>query len=245
MITATRSGVNAFHNVDYAYDTLDRLGSANVNNWSAGSGVYAYDDAGNMTYNSSLCAGSISSPNISYPAQGVSSGHPHGPTAICGRPVTYDANGNITGYDPDGAGVRSLSYDGENRPISVTRNGNTTSFAYAPDGSRSGKFWGTGGGAQRDYYLSADADILVGAASPSGLATSWLSQDVKREGAITSWAHKDHLASNRVISFMAGGQAPIRSDYGAYGRPMPQAYQAKCGLGRPSHQRQGLYQPAL
>ena len=43
---------------------------------------------------------------------------------------------------------------------------------------------------------------------------------MKREGVITSWAHKDHLASNRLVSFMAGGQATTRHDYGPFGNPL-------------------------
>ena len=37
--------------------------------------------------------------------------------------VTCDANGNITGYDPDGSAgpipSRSIAYDLENRPVSI------------------------------------------------------------------------------------------------------------------------------
>ena len=44
--------------------------------------------------------------------------------------------------------------------------------------------------------------------------------DVRREGLITSWAHKDHLASNRLVSFMTGGQATSRHDYGPFGNPL-------------------------
>ncbi len=150
--------------------------------------------------------------------------HPHGPSSICGAAVAYDANGNITGYDPDGSAgpipARSIAYDLENRPVSVTQNGNTAFFAYAADSSRAAKLSGAGATAQNDYYLSADADILVNVANPSGLVTSWLTQDAKREGAVTSWGHKDHLSSNRLVSFMAAGPATIRADYGPFGAPL-------------------------
>ena len=113
----------------YTYDVLDRLTAATNTGTSSESRSFAYDDAGNLTFNSGLCAGSPSSPNILYPAQGVASGHPHGPTSICGTAVTYDADGNMTAYDPDGAAgpisARSLAYDLENRPVSLTQNGNT------------------------------------------------------------------------------------------------------------------------
>jgi len=99
-----------------------------------------------------LCAGS---PNIAYPAQGVSAGHPHAPSSICGSAVTYDANGNMLAYDPDGSG-----------PIPAR------AIAYAPDGSRAAKLSGFGTLAQSDYYLSADADILVNSANPTTSITS-------------------------------------------------------------------------
>jgi hypothetical protein len=76
-----------------------------------------------MVFNSKLCA---ANPNLVYPAQGLASGHPHAPNSICGSPVTYDANGNTTSYDVDGSGPllpRSFTYDGENRPLTITQNG--------------------------------------------------------------------------------------------------------------------------
>ncbi len=118
----------------YGYDALDRLISADNLGGSAEDRTYAYDDADNLTVNSALCGGTA----LSYGA----GGRPHAPSSICGAAVTYDANGNTLSYDPDGAGPiarREIAYDGENRPVSVTANGNTTSFDYGPDGARVGK----------------------------------------------------------------------------------------------------------
>jgi RHS repeat-associated protein len=121
--------------------------------------------------------------------------------------------------DADGAGPklpRSFTYDGENRPVAITQNGNTSSFAYAPDGERAGKSYIGNSFA----YLGNDAELLVNGVNPRGLLTSYLNADVKREGAITSWGLKDHLASNRLMTYMAGGQATSRHDYGPYGTPL-------------------------
>ena len=101
-------------------------------------------------------------------------------------------------------------------PSASPRNANVTSFAYAPDGERARKAFG----GSTYYFLGNDAELLVNAANPTGLLTSNLHPDVKREGLITSWAHKDHLASNRLVSFMAGGQATSRHDYGPFGNPL-------------------------
>ncbi len=63
---------------------------------------------------------------------------------MCGTAVSYDANGNTTAYDPDGpvngsSGTiqpRGYTYDAENRPVSITAQGSTTSFEYGTDGER-------------------------------------------------------------------------------------------------------------
>ena len=131
------------------------------------------------------------------PPPPVAVARPHAPTSICGTPVTYDANGNTLTYDADGAGAiqpRAFTYDGENRPLSITQNANATNFAYAPDGERASKAFG----GNTTSFLGNDTELLVNGANPTGLLTSNLHPDVKREGAITSWAHKDHLASNRL-----------------------------------------------
>jgi RHS repeat-associated protein len=149
----------------------------------------------------------------------LTSVRPHAPASICGTAVTYDAAGNTLTYDVDGAGPlqpRSFTYDGENRPLTITQNSNVTKFAYGPDGERAGKSFGG-----NDFvYLSGEAQLLKNTANPSGLLTSDIDGDVTREGAITSWGHKDQLASNRIVSYMASGQATSRHDYGPYGQPL-------------------------
>jgi RHS repeat-associated protein len=119
----------------------------------------------------------------------------------------------------DGAGPiqpRSFTYDGENRPLTITQNGNATRFAYGPDGERAGKSFGG-----NDFvYLSGEAELLKNIANPSGLLTSDIDGDVTREGAITAFGHKDQLASNRIVSYMPGGQSTKRHDYGPYGQPL-------------------------
>jgi hypothetical protein len=56
---------------------------------------------------------------------------PHAPTSICGVAPSYDANGNMLAYDPDGTGPvqsRSFTYDGENRQTSMTSNRHSELF---------------------------------------------------------------------------------------------------------------------
>jgi toxin ParE1/3/4 len=82
----------------YSYDGLDRLYYADNDNGTADDRWYGYDAADNMILNSGLCAGN---PNMAYPTQAAYSGHPHAPSSICGKTVSYDANGNTTEYDVD------------------------------------------------------------------------------------------------------------------------------------------------
>ncbi len=58
---------------------------------------------------------------------------PHAPTSIAGDAYSWDAAGNLL----QGPGTtRTLTWDGENRPATVTKGGQTTRFDYGPDGSR-------------------------------------------------------------------------------------------------------------
>ncbi len=111
---------------------------------------------------------------------------------------------------------RELIHDGENRPLAISQNGIPVTFAYGPDGERATKI----ASSATTHFLGNDAELLVDTANPSGLLTSYLHPDVKREGALTSWLIKDHLASNRLVTYMAGGPATTRHDYSAYGKPV-------------------------
>jgi RHS repeat-associated protein len=157
--------------------------------------------------------------------------HPHAPNSICGTPVTYDANGNTVNYDVDGAGPllpRSFAYDGENRPTSVTQNGNTTSMAYGPDGERSSKSFN----GSTYTYFGGEAELLVNAAYQSGLLTTYIHPDVKREGTATDFMIKDHLASNRLTIRM-GSPTPTRLDYGPFGMPLSTNGSSTPQIGQP------------
>ena len=208
----------------YTFDGFDRLTGSSS---QAGTFQYAYDAADNMTYNSALCA---ANPNMSYGTGqmynrplGQTWGGPHAPSSICSVAPTYDANGNTLTYDPDGAGpgqVRSFSYDAENRPVSITSQGTTSTFQYGPDGERSRKVTSSGGSAT-SWYLGGDHELLVDPANPSGLWSANIHGDVKRVGAFTSFQSHDGLGSIRV-SFAPEGQAGpnLSHDYAPFGMPI-------------------------
>ncbi len=155
----------------------------------------------------------------------VTLARPHAPTSICGTPVTYDANGNTLTYDADGSALgstiqpRSFAYDLENRPLTITwGSAPVASMAYGPDGERLSKAYN----GATTWYMGGDTEMLVNGSNLTGQITTWLHPDVKREGSITSWGLKDHLASNRVMTFMPGAptNTPIKYDYGPYGQPL-------------------------
>ena len=112
----------SYGDVDYAYDYAGRLLSAT--NFSGQPGytqTFGYDKAGRMRSNSRV--GTYNYANT---------GPQHAPTSITGGPIfTYDANGNmLTGLDG-----KVMTYDGENRPLSVTKARHTTLYAYGADGT--------------------------------------------------------------------------------------------------------------
>ena len=59
-----------------------------------------------------------------YAYNAATGSHPHAPTSVAGQAFQYDANGNMT----QGLGGKTMTYDGENRPLSVTHAGQTTSL---------------------------------------------------------------------------------------------------------------------
>jgi RHS repeat-associated protein len=65
----------------------------------------------------------------------------HAPAAIGGQQFSYDANGNMT----SGLNSKTMLYDGENRPLSISQNGALVSeYVYGADGTRLKKIDGTG-----------------------------------------------------------------------------------------------------
>jgi RHS repeat-associated protein len=212
----------------YGYDSLDRLVKARsgisstfdaqvyASNDTAYPRIFDHDASDNMTKNTLLCA---TSPTMAYPTGSASAIRPHAPTSICGTAVSYDANGNTSVYDPDGAsGVktsRTLIYDLENRPLFQLSNGAATIFAYGPDGERTLKKASNGTVTQ---YLGNDVEWNV----TSGMLTGYLHPDVMLEkpgsGSVAaSYLVKDHLASARLVIKPGSTSA---QDYAAYGRPL-------------------------
>jgi RHS repeat-associated protein len=205
----------------FSYDGLDRLVTVNGIGTSEDQS-FAYDVADNMVFNSALCAGSATAPNMVYPAQGPTANRPHAPTSVCGTAITYDGNGNTVDYDVDGTGSlapRQIAYDLENRPV-VVRGSKTAVFAYGPDGERAIKYGASG---VTTLFLGKDAELLFSPDTatlyPNGQLSSYIHPDVKREGQATDYLIKDHLASNRLTIRHSTGSVEHHR-YGPYGKPL-------------------------
>jgi RHS repeat-associated protein len=73
-------------------------------------------------------------------------------------------------------------------------------------------------GGTTTYYLGGEADITFNSVTPSGLLSSQIHADVRREGTQTLYLIKDHLASNRLT--IPQSAAALQSHaYGPYGNP--------------------------
>jgi RHS repeat-associated protein len=186
-ITAAGSNIG-YENWTYGYDNFDRLTSATNAADSTLTQSFAYDAIGNITWNS--LRGSYT-----YPAPGQP--HPHGVIWANSTTFTYDANGNTTS-----GGATTVTYDGENRLVQDA----TSSFVYAPDGSRLKK---TVNGTTT-LYVGDDWEVT------GGVSTYYLPGDAVMTGGVVSWLHRDVLGSVRLTTNAAGATVQ-RAQYRPYG----------------------------
>ena len=165
-----------------------------------------------MTFNSKV--GSYTYPLASAP-------RPHAPLTAGSRSFTYNANGNALTD-----GIRSFTYDGENRPTAISG----VTFAYGADGKRLKK---TDTSLVEMLYLGSDVELKA------GVWTKYLHPDAKRVGATTTWMHRDHLATIRLITDAAGSVAE-RANYLPFGDQFPGLSQSKGYIGEKHDPETGL-----
>ena len=120
------------------------------------------------------------------------SARPHAPTNVDGDVFSYDANGNML----IGLNGKVMTYDGENRPLSVTNSAGTTTYEYGPDGERLKNINPDGTitlylqrSEIRDFGDAANESVLV---YPFG--------NYREVAGALSVLHRDHLNSVRAIS---------------------------------------------
>ncbi|XFA67183.1 RHS repeat-associated core domain-containing protein (plasmid) [Tistrella mobilis] len=228
----------------YSYDDLDRLLTATNTSDSSQNRSYTYDSAGNMRSNSGLGT-------YTYPTQGATAVRPHTMTKIGTSPIVYDANGNLT----SGLG-RVLTYDAENRPLTVTKDGIITSYAYGPDGARVKKTVLAPGGTPVVTLYPGDQMEVAN----DGTLTKYPHPDIRRVGLTSCYVHRDHLQSVRMeTAHTTNPSAPVglRQRLNAYGERDAVTGSACAGetrgfLGQPHDDEAGLvylnarwYDPAI
>lgn len=136
----------------YSYDDLHRLTQNDRSNLQSGSNqslYYDYSPSGNLTRKSDY-GYSYQYGNASKSAGGNAGSNAvrqltrNGGTAIN---FAYDNNGNMTSGDG-----RSLSYDLNNKPVTITKGGITTSFYYDTNGDRYKQVENNNGTVATTYY---------------------------------------------------------------------------------------------
>lgn len=173
---------------DFIYDDLDRLIEADSESYG-GNLIYQYDKIGNMTYNCKYGYYYYDDNN-----------HKHAVTRVVKNGVTtdyaYDNNGNMTSGDG-----RTLTYDYDNKPTSITYNSAATVSVYDASGQRVKK------------QTPIATTIYIGDIyeCASGQCTKYIFAGSQRIAEIqntnTYYYHTDHLGSSSVVTDSAGNSA--------------------------------------
>src|SRR3989441_4712290 len=185
-------------NQTFGYDELNRLTSATG---PYGSQSYSYDEIGNMLSNPLVGS-------YSYPVSGASSVRPHAVSTAGSNSYGYDNNGNLT----SGAG-RTLTYDFENRPTSITSGGVTTTMVYDGDGGRVKKIAGTLTVRYIGKLYECDNATCVKYifAGDKRIAVKQVSNG------LVDYYHQDHLGSSSVVTHGTTGAQEENITYYPYG----------------------------
>lgn len=209
----------------YEYDDVDRLITAD-NTDDTRDQSFTYDNAGNLTFAAGV--GAYTYPEPTAP-------RPHAPLTIDGATLSWDAGGNLT----NGRG-RTLAWDGENRPATITLAGASVAMIYGPEGERLKKTTATEippgsactAPAPQKITLTVTGDIeRVTSYVCEGSPAAWTAKTTWRldvhadtqlvtpdAGGATApvFLHRDHLASVKLTTDATGCVAS-RSAYRPYG----------------------------
>ena len=188
----------------YSYDYAGRLLHADNTTNNAYDRTFTYDAGGNMRSQSGLGA-------YLYPA--ANAAHPHSPNSVGNDTFTYDLNGNMTA----GLYGKTMAYDGENRPVSVSLSGATTAFVYGPDGARQQK------ATTYDTTLFSGAIEVRNYGTANEIVAFYPHEDFRVVDGVKSYLHRDHLASVRFVTEATGNAARLTS-YTPFGVPTETNY---------------------
>ncbi|HEX7185573.1 MAG TPA: SpvB/TcaC N-terminal domain-containing protein [Thermoanaerobaculia bacterium] len=123
---------------------------------------------------------------------------PHAPSRIGDRTFRYDLNGNQTGWDSDGGTRRTITWDEENRPLSVTDGSQTTRFLYNAEGVRTNKLGSHG----ETVYINRWFSIRNGGTVSRHVFADDLrvSTKVSTSAEFLYFYHPDHLGSAQFLT---------------------------------------------
>src|SRR3989304_7825238 len=170
----------------FTYDHLNRL--AQAQSTSYGTLAYTYNQIGNITSKEGI--------NYTYPASGSGSVRPHAVTATSnGKTYIYDANGNMTGDTQ-----RTIAYNYDNMPKSITYAGVTTTLVYDGQGSRIKKT----AGATTTVYIGSLYECAGTNCTKYIFAGG--QRISKKTTTATLYYHQDHLGSSSVITNASGSK---------------------------------------
>jgi RHS repeat-associated protein len=203
-------------NLTYSYDPVGNVTQILDGLWTGGR-TFTYDALNRLTSASGPFGPGQSSvtQNYSYNAIGNIAGkagvtytytdalHPSAVTSRSDGPsYTYDASGNAL----TSAG-RTLTWDAENRLLSVTQGG-TTTFAYDPDGIRLRKT--ASGSVSRYPFPGYEID-------PNGVITKYVGGIAKKSTGAMLFYHHDHLGGLNAVTNASGARVQL-DEYEPWGQ---------------------------
>ncbi len=190
------------YNQAFTYDALDRLDTATG---PYGSYNFIYSGIGNIDR-----MGEIS---YTYGATSQTCGRlmPHAVTATSDeKSYSYDCNGNMLSD-----GERTFTWDADNKPVAITRDGAATTFLYSGDGARVKKV----GLTKTIWYAGGFEDHVTDGIQVKHIFAGPLRVAIRRHGdsaAGTYFSHGDHLGSLNIVTNSSGGEV-LRLTYLPYG----------------------------
>lgn len=183
----------------FGYDHLNRLTAVKGPYGDFTASPYSYDPIGNLMYNPQVGS-------YSYPASGVGSVRPHAVTTAGANSYSYDANGNML----TGAG-RTINYDAENRPTSITQGSGTITMAYNYKGDRVKKATGQA----TTYYVGALYE-KKGTTTTKYIFAGSSRIALKSSDGTIFYYHGNHLGSTHVVT-NASGASVEQIQYNPFG----------------------------
>src|SRR5260370_25760636 len=205
------SGTNWVWRLKFTYDDLNRLPQVT----GGQNQQFSYDNIGNMTLNSAVGS-------YTYPPPGACSA----PNPCNTRPHAVQTAGNNSyAYDPNGNMIsstgRTIAWNYDNFPASVTTNAGTTSFDYDASNQRISKREPSD--PTPTYYFNPWVERTPG----GGFIYSYYAGRTlvaRRQSVTVSWYNQDHLGSVRLITDVKGNVVH-RYDYSAFGTTLaPSGY---------------------